>query len=86
VAIINIQPTYKNNWVIKRSEIAKLYVEKIETENPPNGTLLIFDNSPISTSSEAYFSLGTGKAIDFWFAGKNYKTCFAAFENCPSKN
>src|SRR3989304_7678409 len=86
VAIINIQLTYKNNWVIKRSEIAKQYVEKIERENPPTGTLLTFDDSSISTSSEAYFALGTGKAIDFWFAGKNYKTCFTAFENCPSKN
>src|SRR3990167_6845351 len=80
VAIINIQLTYKNNWVIKRSEIAKLYIEKIESENPPSKTVLVFDDSTISTSSEAYFALGTGKAIDFWFSGKNYKTCFTAFE------
>ncbi|OGE35402.1 hypothetical protein A3E66_00210 [Candidatus Daviesbacteria bacterium RIFCSPHIGHO2_12_FULL_37_16] len=85
-SILNIQLTYKNNWVIKRSEIAKLYVEKIESENPPTGTLLIFDDSSISTSSEAYFALGTGKALEFWFARKNYKTCFSAFENCPSNN
>src|SRR3990167_5807527 len=86
VAIINIQLTYKNNWVIKRSEIAKQYVEKIERENPPTGTLLTFDDSSISTSSEAYFALGTGKALDFWFGDKNYKGCFTIFENCPTSN
>lgn len=86
VSVINIHLTYQNNWVVKRSKIAKLYIEKIETENPPAGTLLIFDDSSISTSSEAYIALGTGKALDFWFAGKNYKTCFSAFENCPSSN
>src|SRR3989344_5741692 len=84
VAIINIQLTYKNNWVIKRSEIVKLYVEKIESENPPTGTLLTFDDSSISTSAEAYFALGTGKALDFWFGDKNYKGCFTIFENCPT--
>ena len=61
-------------------------IKKIESENPPTGTLLIFDDSSISTSSEAYFALGTGKALEFWFARKNYKTCFSAFENCPSNN
>lgn len=86
VAIINIQLTYKNNWVIKRSEIAKQYIEKIESENPPTGTLLIFDDSSISTSSEAYIALGTGKALDFWFGDKNYKACFTIFENCPTSN
>lgn len=86
VSIINIQLTYQNNWVVKRSEIAKQYIQKIESENPSAGTLLTFDESPISTSSEAYFALGTGKAIDFWFRDKNYKTCFSAFENCQVKN
>ena len=78
--------TYKNNWVIKRNKIAKQHINNIVNENPSVGTLLTFDDSTISTSSEAYFALGTGKAVDFWFAGKNYKTCFTAFENCPSKN
>ena len=82
VAIINIQLTYKNNWVIERSEIAKLYVEKIESENPPTGTLLIFDDSSISTSSEAYIALGTGKALDFWFPEKKYSYCFTWIGNC----
>lgn len=86
VSILNIYLTYQNNWVIKRSKIAKLYIEKIETENPFAGTLLTFDDSSISTSSEAYFALGTGKAIDFWFRDKNYRTCFIAFENCQVKN
>ena len=85
VAIINIQLTYKNNWVIKRNKIAKQHINKIENENPSVGTLLTFDDSLISSSSEAYFALGTGEAIDFWFAGKNYKTCFSAFENCLTK-
>ena len=85
-SILNIQLTYKNNWVIKRSKIAKQYVEKIESENPPTGTLLIFDDSSISTSSEAYIALGTGKALDFWFGDKNYKGCFTIFENCPTSN
>lgn len=86
VAIINIQLTYQNNWVIKRSMIAKQHIEKIESENPPTGTMLVFDDSMISSSSEAYFALGTGKAIDFWFTDKNYKSCFTAFENCQAKN
>ena len=86
VSVANIHLTYQNNWVIKRSNIAKQYIKKIEAENPPSGTLLIFTNSVISISSEAYFALGTGKAIDFWFTGKNYKTCFGAFENCQVKN
>jgi len=85
-SILNIQLTYQNNWVIKRSKIAKLYIEKIETENPPTGTLLTFDDSPISSSSEAYIALGTGKALDFWFGDKNYKACFTIFENCPTNN
>lgn len=86
MSILNIQLTYKNNWVVDRSAVAKQYIEKIKTENPPAGSLLVFDNSPISTSSEAYFALGTGKALDFWFGEKNYKTCFSAFENCSSSN
>jgi len=85
-SILNIQLTYQNNWVVKRSKISRQYIEKFKTENPPAGTLLVFDDSTISTSSEAYFALGTGEAIDFWFGGKNYKTCFSAFENCQAKN
>ena len=86
VAGINIQLTYQNNWVVKRSRFAKQYIEKIKVENPPAGTLFTFDDTPFSSSSEAYFALGTGKALDFWFTGKNYKTCFTAFENCQAKN
>ena len=86
VGVVNIQLTYQNNWVVKRSKFAKQYIEKIKTENPPDGALLTFDDSAISSSSEAYFALGTGKAIDFWFEGKNYTTCFSTFENCPSNN
>ena len=86
LSVANIHLTYRNNWVIKRSNITKQYIQKIETENPPAGTMLVFDDSIISSSSEAYFALGTGKAIDFWFGGKNYTTCFSAFENCQVKN
>lgn len=85
VVLSNIWLTMKNNWVIPRSNLAKVYITKIENDNPPAGSTLVFGDNKLSTSQEAYIALGTGEAIKFWFAGKNYKTCFVAFENCPGK-
>lgn len=73
---------YSSNWVVIRSRLAKAYIEKVTREDPAAGTTLIFEDNKISTSSEAYYALGTGKSIKFWFGDKNYKTCFVAFENC----
>ncbi len=72
----------KTNWVIQRSNLAKTYLTKIETDNPPLGTTLIFGDNRVSTSLNAYYALGTGQAISFWFPDKSYKACFTFFETC----
>lgn len=82
IAIYNINITRNNNWLIIRSNLAKTLLTKIEKENPPAGTILIFADSQFFTSQEAYFALGTAEAIKFWFRDKNYETCFTAFEIC----
>ena len=84
IAIVNISLTKGNNWVIKRSNIAKGYLYEIEKQNLPEGSVLVFGETAISTSEDAYISLGTGEAIKFWFKNKNYKTCFTRFEKCPT--
>lgn len=73
-----------SHWVIQRGNLAKNYLGKIQSDNVPSGTRLIFGNNKVSTSLDAYYALGTGEAIKFWFKGKNYRTCFSAFENCGS--
>lgn len=70
------------SWVIRRANIAEKILRKIEIENYPSGSILIFDDSALASSSEQYFSLGTGKALDFWLGEKNFSYCFEAFENC----
>ena len=45
-------------------------------------TTLIFDNNQISSSLDAYYALGGGDGINFWFRNKNYKFCFTEFESC----
>ena len=85
ISFYNISLTHKNNWVVMRSNLAKEYIAKIENDNPPVASTLMFDDNQLSTSQEAYIALGKGEAIGFWFAGKNYKTCFVAFENCPKE-
>lgn len=82
VSAYNVGETYKNNWVIQRSNLAKTYLFKIEQDKVPEGSRLIFGDNPVSSSLDAYYALGTGEAINFWFADKNYKYCFSWFENC----
>lgn len=84
VAFYNIQMTINNNWVIKRSNLAKFYIQKIDQEKPAFGSTIVFDDNDRVSSQEAYFALGGKEAIKFWFANNNYKTCFSAFENCSS--
>lgn len=85
ISIINVGNTFENNWVIQRSNLAQKYIIEIETANLLENSTIIFNDNPISSSRDAYIALGTGKAIDFWFEGKNYKYCFSAFENCEEK-
>lgn len=82
VFIYSYNLTFHNSWVIKRSGIAKAYIESIENGNIKNGSTIIFEDNEISTSKEAYFSLGTGKALNFWFTDKEYKSCFTFYEDC----
>lgn len=81
-SVLNINLIRKDHWVLKRARIAKTYIEKLDSTNLPAGSNIVFRDNAISTSEEAYISLGTGKAIDFWFKDKNYKYCFEVFENC----
>lgn len=80
LSFFSVNLTLGNNWVIKRSTLAKVYLARIGSER--QGAKLVFDDNTISSSKEAYYSLGGGKAIDFWYAQKKYKTCFVAFEKC----
>lgn len=80
-SIYSIDRLAQNHWVTKRSEIAKTYLENIERQNPASGTKLIFGDSSISDSKEAYIALGQGEAINFWFDGK-YRACFTFQESC----
>ena len=82
MAFVNVGLIKNNNWVISRSNIARTYLQEIGRENYPAGSKLIFGDSEISSSEEAYILLGQGKAISVWFPDKNYRACFVAFENC----
>lgn len=82
INLLGIMEIGNTNWVIQRSNLAKTYLTKIKTDNPPFGTTLIFGDSRVSTSLDAYYALGTGKAIGFWFPDKNYNSCFTFFETC----
>lgn len=75
----------ENSWVVNRSKIAKAHIRSIERLNPPGDYTIVFSDDSISSSYEAYISLGTGRALDFWFGDKNYKSCFSAFEICDIK-
>lgn len=86
ISFFSVNKIKENNWVIKRSRIAQNYIIKIEKENHHYGGTLIFMDNDLASSSEAYFSLGTGKAINFWFPERNFKTCFVAIENCSKIN
>lgn len=74
-----VDKTYDNNWVVVRSQLAKNYLLTIERQKPSVGTTLVFGEN----SQEAYYALGQGRAIDFWFKGKNYHYCFTFLQTCP---
>lgn len=82
ISFFSVGKMTETSWVIKRANIAEEILRKIEIENYPSRSILIFDDTALASSSEQYFSLGTGKALDFWFGEKNYSYCFEAFENC----
>lgn len=84
IALLVVNKTFQNNWVVKRSEIAKTYINLIYESNIPAQSTIVFNDNYISTSQEAYFAIETGKALDFWFKDKNYKSCFSWIENCES--
>lgn len=86
ISFFSVNKIKENNWVVKRSKIAQNYIIEIEKENHHYGETLIFMDNDLASSAEAYFSLGTGKAINFWFPEKNFKTCFVAIENCSKIN
>ena len=73
--------TYNNSWVIKRSLLAKAYIEKIKEDNVFDNSRILFAGDDLKMS-EAYYALGGGEAFRFFFRGKNYKACFDVFENC----
>ncbi len=73
---------YQVSWVTQRATLAKTYIEKIYAENKAPGDTQIFDDNSISSSLNAYYALGMGNAVTFWFADKNYAVCFTAFDNC----
>ncbi len=82
ISFFSVKLIEEDNWVTSRANLAYKYILTIERSNLPNGSTLIFNDNYISSSYDAYIALGTGDAINFWFKGKDYKTCFSAFENC----
>lgn len=83
ISFLNINKTAQNNWVVDRSDIARKYLQNLESKNLASGSALVFGDGMISSSKEAYIALGEGSAIDLWFTDKNYKKCFTFSENCP---
>ena len=82
ISFQNIEKIQTNNWVVKRSNLAKKYFQVIKDSDIPNGSTIIFADSDISSSEEAYVTLGKGLGINFWFVDKNYTYCFERFDNC----
>lgn len=81
-SVFTARLSFKDNWVVKRSILAKAYIVKLESKKLPTRSTIIFSDNKISFSSEAYHALGAGKAIDFWFPEKAYTNCFTAFDKC----
>lgn len=76
ISFINIEITQKNNWVVKRSNLAKSYLQDLGNKNLASGSTIVIN------SKELYIALGQGTAIDFWFNKKNYKICVTSPEDC----
>jgi len=84
--LFNNLTIYENPWIISRSRLAKTYISNLQNNNLENGTNIVFTDNFLSSSKDAYIALGTGKAIDWFFRGKNYKVCFSGFETCEVNN
>lgn len=84
ICFLGTEATQRNNWVVSRAELSKKYISLIEKENLPPGSTLVFDDNQISSSLDAYYALGGGDGINFWFKNKNYKFCFTEFESCST--
>lgn len=82
VAFVNINKTQENNWVVKRSNLARAILTDVDTKNLAAGSTIIFSDTALASSKETYIALGEGRAIDFWFRDKNYKICFTFLEDC----
>lgn len=82
VSILNLEMIIEDHWLIKRSKLAKNWLTQIAAKDLPDGSIIIFKDNDLSTSKEAYISLGTGKALHFWFPQRKYRTCFEEFEKC----
>jgi len=86
VASVNVNLISKDTWVVTRANLARRYIRSIESSNLPSQSTIVFNDNYISTSKEAYITLGGGKAIDFWFKEKKYKTCFTFLDKCPDQD
>lgn len=86
VTLINVNLISKDTWVVTRANLARRYIQTIESQGLPKESTIIFNDNYISTSKEAYITLGGGKAIDFWFKEKKYKTCFTFLNQCGEEN
>ena len=67
-SIFSFWKNLENSWVVERSKIAKDVLLNIEEKKLVDNSTVIFDNNQKVSSEEVYVSLGTGKAIDFWFS------------------
>lgn len=77
----NVNLTYNNSWTVNRSLLAKNYIDKIENDNLPENTKIIFLKSN-PDASEVYYSLAGSEAFKLIFRDKNYNVCFELFEKC----
>lgn len=50
----SVNLTYSNSWVVKRSQIAKSYIDKIKADNLDQNSRILFAGDDLNTS-EAYF-------------------------------
>jgi hypothetical protein len=84
VCVFSTKTTEGNNWITARAQLSKEYISRIEKDNLPRGSTLVFGNNNLSSSLDAYYALGGGDGINFWFKNKNYKYCFTEFESCSA--
>ncbi|MEX2028600.1 MAG: hypothetical protein WD988_03850 [Candidatus Curtissbacteria bacterium] len=85
VNLLAVSTLNGNHWTTQRASLAGAYISRLESQNLPISSKIVFEDNSLSTSKEAYIVLGTGEAIKFWFPDKNYNTCFTFYENCIEK-